>query len=800
MRRFDSLLFSILIFTIFSGFAQTPKWTSHIPVSTTFSSPRTVDLNKDGIEDIVMGGGLDGRAEDHGVVALDGKTGDLLWNFSTNDEIFGSAQFIDLTGDTIKDIIIGGRYAELYALNGSTGELIWEFFEPASTEALDSGWFNFYTPQFVPDQTGDGIQDLLFANGGNHSLESWITDREPGYLMIINSVNGEIISKATTPDDKETYCSPIIHDFDGNGSLEIIYGTGGEYVEGSLWKVSLAELLTGDITKSTLLATEDRGFIAPPATADMNNDGKLDIIAQAFNGTVYVINGVSNEVIWKNENKGKESSAAPVIGNFTGDFTPDVYVVLAKGEAPSYEDYFQMMIDGKTGKTMMMDSLGSLHFGAGLAIDLNSDGRDEAVSSINNHDGKNFKHSLIAFDFQNNEVLQLSDEQDGVNLGSTPQIKDIDNNSFLDIIYAYRADSINPMGAKGFRVNRIETDYNTPVSGIASGAYMGTDFDGKYHFTATLCSSDITASVVATDESCTYLGDGKATVTLSGTDAESNIVWGNGFIGNTQTNLKAGTYPIRVTTADNCFIETQVIIKSPYTISFGGIIHNANCAEDATAEASVGSTGCPCMTSGCIFEWDNGGSAKKATNLTGGWHTVTIKHTDGCNVTDSVLILPEPITATFSVTNDQNEMCDGSVIAKAHGGTPDYIYQWTSPTITNPVIEDLCTGTYVLEITDAHNCTGTSSVKVNNGDTINALIETTIDDLSEKIFYNGSELDFHLVNEDYDHIEIYSISGKIVFSKAYQGNLLSIEDIRSGEYICILSNKGEQIGHYRFVK
>ena len=63
-------------------------------------------------------------------------------NFATDEEMFGSAQFLDITGDNIQDVFIGGRYAEFYAINGATGVPIGIFPHPVS-EAVDSGWFNF---------------------------------------------------------------------------------------------------------------------------------------------------------------------------------------------------------------------------------------------------------------------------------------------------------------------------------------------------------------------------------------------------------------------------------------------------------------------------------------------------------------------------------------------------------------------------------------------------------------------------------------------------------------------------------
>ncbi len=81
---------SVLIASV-TTYAQTLVWSEHIDTSTTFSSPRPVHLNSDQILDIVIGGGLDGSPESRGVVALDGATGSQIWNFATDEEMFGSA-------------------------------------------------------------------------------------------------------------------------------------------------------------------------------------------------------------------------------------------------------------------------------------------------------------------------------------------------------------------------------------------------------------------------------------------------------------------------------------------------------------------------------------------------------------------------------------------------------------------------------------------------------------------------------------------------------------------------------------
>src|SRR4051794_40994764 len=55
-------------------------WNKDLPVIGSLSSPRTADLNNDGVLDIVMGAGKNEyQKTDMGILAFDGRTGNLLW-------------------------------------------------------------------------------------------------------------------------------------------------------------------------------------------------------------------------------------------------------------------------------------------------------------------------------------------------------------------------------------------------------------------------------------------------------------------------------------------------------------------------------------------------------------------------------------------------------------------------------------------------------------------------------------------------------------------------------------------------
>src|SRR5690349_15764084 len=103
-------------------------WDKNLFVIGSQSSPRTADLNGDGILDIVMGAGKNEyQHSGQGIIALNGKTGELLWQQEAPDQVSGSATFYDISGDGVKDVFIGGRSPHLKALDGKTGKVLWAY-------------------------------------------------------------------------------------------------------------------------------------------------------------------------------------------------------------------------------------------------------------------------------------------------------------------------------------------------------------------------------------------------------------------------------------------------------------------------------------------------------------------------------------------------------------------------------------------------------------------------------------------------------------------------------------------------
>lgn len=448
-----------------------------------------MDLNDDGILDIVMGaGGEEWVRSEKGIVAIDGASGEILWFAKSSNQIVGTPVFQDLNDDGTQDVIIGGRSAELQALNGKNGQMLWKFFEGKNAySARESGWYNFYNPQFVKDQDNDGIKDLLICNGGD-AMAWGVKNRPTGKLMLLSSKTGKILAEAQMPDGHETYASPVCFDCETNNNPTYIFGSGGETISGHLYLAKLSDLKTGNLKNAVILdSTLKKGYEAPPVLADFNQYKQLDILFNTAEGKTILLDGKSRKPIWAVKCDSAETFSQPAIGYFTGnDRVLDVFVNFAIGVYPTYSRIEQWLIDGKTGKVIQKFHDKRFTFSSPLTADLNNDGVDEVILNMVKEVVKGSKktpyYELTIFDFKNKKIGALGKPQNGACFGSTPLLTDLDNDGKLDVIYSGSPAIISEFpGTTTYLhppvtlfIHRIELD-SIEAKSVKWGSYMGKD-------------------------------------------------------------------------------------------------------------------------------------------------------------------------------------------------------------------------------------------------------------------------------------------------------------------------------------
>ena len=492
-------LISACTFTLcWAGVSCTSKekseliWEAGFSIIGSQSSPRSVDLNGDGMLDFVIGAGKNEfQASDQGVLAIDGSDGSLIWSHEATDQMYGAATFHDVTGDGIPDVFIGGRSPQFRAIDGKTGELLWQFdYVHEDHPILQYARFNFNHSVILPDQNENGHPELLLANGGNYEALPYMEEnRYSAVIMLLDSKTGNILACDTVPDGKETYMTPLLISGPDQDHHQIIFGTGGETIGGSLYIADLRDLMENNLSKAKVIATETgHGFIAAPALADINSDGYLDIVAISHASGIYAVDGKTLLPLWDQRIPGTECSNTFAVGFFTDDTIPDFFTFVSQGVWPQNTGSVQVMIDGKTGEISYTSALGCTGFSSPIAYDLNRDGRDEVIISINEFDCKRYigdqssfvvENKLLAIDFKSGEHYNI-DQADGMkNIFSTPWIGDIDGDGFLDLVHAQYFNHSDPLSFLGMRIKRIDLPVKMRKN-PAWGSFLGSGGDGVF--------------------------------------------------------------------------------------------------------------------------------------------------------------------------------------------------------------------------------------------------------------------------------------------------------------------------------
>ena len=433
-----------------------------------FSSPVVTDLNQDCRREIILGQGQElGTGQGGSLSVFDAESGEDVWRASLPQEIYTSAVLVELNGDAFQEIVVGGRFGMLTALDGATGNVLWQI-DPRA-EGFPDTIFNFYTPQLLPDVTDDGRQDLLVAYGGDATRQAF-EPRLPGWLYAIDSTSGEVVLSMQMPDGAETYMSPVILERPGQPTL-ILFGTGGETHAGSLWAIeqdAFIEGRTGEVIE-LVAPTTTKGVMAPPSLADFDGDGTLDVVVATFDGRAILLDGRALTQRWTVRFENAETYASPAIGYLDADTIPDVFVAYNYGEwAEGYTGSEAVAIQGGTGQVFWRAISDGIISASPVAVDLNEDGPMEIIYFESKETGTSIQ-----------VVSPLSGQVDfltsfpGVSLYSTPRLTDVEGDGVLDMVVPFYVGLAPPRSQLELRVYSV----HTPASALREAwpGYLGSD-------------------------------------------------------------------------------------------------------------------------------------------------------------------------------------------------------------------------------------------------------------------------------------------------------------------------------------
>lgn len=119
-----------------------------------------------------------------------------------------------------------------------------------------------------------------------------------------------------------------------------------------------------------------------------------------------------------------------------------------------------------------------------------------------------------------------------------------------------------------------------------------------------------------------------------------------------------------------------------------------------------------------VASYNNVSGPQNFTGLAAGTYTLYVYDNNSCGDTITVTITQPATPVTASISGSVQPSCglsDGSATASGSGGTGPYTYSWnTTPVQNTQTASNLPVGTYIVTVTDASSCTGTTSVTLTN--------------------------------------------------------------------------------------
>jgi len=220
-----------------------------------YSTPAVADIDEDGKNDLIVGS----QGDQLFVFKYNG-TNVAGFPFALVSDVSGSPAVGDVDNDGHLEIVVFEAGGKLHVLRNNGVEQFYQYFSNGASffgpsPALGNVTGDAKLEIFVPSKTG-----LLY---GINSVGAYL----PGFPVSYNTTGGY------------TESSPIIGDLDGDGAPDILIGDETKYIR--------AFSATGVPVAGFPVLTDDamRGV---PTVADVDNDGRLNLVASGWDKSVYV--------------------------------------------------------------------------------------------------------------------------------------------------------------------------------------------------------------------------------------------------------------------------------------------------------------------------------------------------------------------------------------------------------------------------------------------------------------------------------------------------------------------------------
>ena len=360
------------------------------------SSPAVANIGPGGSEEIVVGDG--NAAVQSGGLYGYGIAGNLLFHDVSSDAagpniaIQASPTIGDVNRNGVPAITVGnlGQSVLSVAPNGAEN--------PGYPYlALDS----VFSSAALADVNGDGQTDIV---EGGDSYPGTPGHPQGGLVRALTG-NGQTLWEYRI--DEQVESSPSVGDINGDTIPDIVFGAGDYWRQhgGALDSDNLYALNMNGTLKLGWPKVLDNYTMASPTLADINGDGRLDVVEGTWNpngssGSVWAFDGFTGAELWPHHNVGNGTIIGQIVtADFNGDGAQDLLVPTSNGA---------YALDGKTGNQLFSVEAGLSMQDSPLVWDFTGNG---TISIIVAGEGPNHTGVVARYD------VPLSDHASMGNLG-----------------------------------------------------------------------------------------------------------------------------------------------------------------------------------------------------------------------------------------------------------------------------------------------------------------------------------------------------------------------------------------------
>jgi hypothetical protein len=350
-----------------------PGWPQTLPAEVV-GSPAIGLIDGDSFPDIAVSfkGTTDPTGK--GGVRAYRRDGSLIWSRLTatdeaEDGVFSSPAIGNVDGVGGNEVVVGSFDFRIYVIQSDGSDL------PGWPKKLRD---SIYSSPALFDLDGDGKLEIII--GVDTHQEGPPFNTPDGGALYVFRYNGSIFPGFPQFIDQTMMSSPAVGDIDGDGRPEIVVG-GGVFYTGNVGRKVYAYHCDGSAVAGWPVSVEAQVFDSP-ALADLNGDGRLEVVISDENANVYAFRGDGSQ-IFKTKPKSffgtSPNADNPIVADIDGDGFPEILVAVNTEIAVLSRTGVQLTDDGSHDgrKSYYMDTPPS----GAVVTDLDNDGQIDVVAA-----------------------------------------------------------------------------------------------------------------------------------------------------------------------------------------------------------------------------------------------------------------------------------------------------------------------------------------------------------------------------------------------------------------------------------